>query len=176
MFSSVAITNDYLIDFNKKLTNRKLTIIVQVQSGKDFNSKYRGVCNNCSNWYWARCWKYNYRSALPLHRYKLKSRNRSTPIPTPVAPITPTPFFPNITPDNQFPNPRLSSTSTNDPNPYYNDSAMSEHNKLSVRYFIFWLADPLTLYFSIKEVLNRSKILVSWIRLPWAPYQKRITV
>merc|ERR1711990_807358 len=58
---------------------------------------------------------------------------RSTPIPTPVAPITPTPFFPNITPDNQFPNPsnRLSSTSTNDPNPYYNDSAMSEHNKLS---------------------------------------------
>lgn len=58
---------------------------------------------------------------------------RSTPIPTPVAPITPTSFFQNVTPDNHFPNPsnRLSSTSTNDPNPYYNDSAMSEHNKLS---------------------------------------------
>ena len=43
MFSFVVITNDYLIDFNKKLTNRKLTIIVQVQLGTDFISEiYRG--------------------------------------------------------------------------------------------------------------------------------------
>lgn len=62
-----------------------------------------------------------------LHR---PSSIRSTPIPTPVAPITPTPFFPNVTPDNQFNPPpnRLSSTST-EPNQYYNDSARDEHAK-----------------------------------------------
>lgn len=61
---------------------------------------------------------------------------RSTPLPTPVAPITPTPFFPNLTPNEVAqpfnPSNRLSSTSTTttEHHNYYNDPARDEQNKL----------------------------------------------